>query len=185
MNHQFLDLRDPDLQLHHLDIDSQNELQPEVRLPSPAFHVASLANASHDAHYEASTRSPTPLLKGQYAYSDYLPPHPPPRRRFPLMAILLAIVAVLLVSEEIVFGAIWSQVLEKTYTSHNTFLNGYFGSKIPNFVGALIAGILGLGLQMVLHKQLVKDRITLHLWSFILIFVTYMGCCVAAGVAHR
>lgn len=106
-------------------------------------------------------------------------------RKISLTTILLTVAAAIFVIEECVMGAVWAFVLSKRANGMNAFARGYFGSKAMNFVGSVIAALIGLTIQWFLHAKLARSRIALQIWSFILIFLTYMGCCIASGVVSR
>ncbi|KAK0653979.1 hypothetical protein DIS24_g5673 [Lasiodiplodia hormozganensis] len=106
-------------------------------------------------------------------------------RKAKLTTILLAIIAIILFLEECVMGAVWALLLSKRSNGANAFARGYFESKAMNFVGSAIGALLGLTIQWFLHPKLSQSRVALQLWSFVLIFLIYMGCCIAAGMAKR
>lgn len=106
-------------------------------------------------------------------------------RKAKLTTILLAIIAIVLFLEECVMGAVWALLLSKRSNGANAFARGYFESKAMNFIGSAIGAIVGLTIQWFLHPKLSQSRIALQLWSFVLIFLIYMGCCIAAGMAKR
>lgn len=106
-------------------------------------------------------------------------------RKAKLTTIILAIIAIILFLEECVMGAVWALLLSKRSNGANAFARGYFESKAMNFVGSAIGALLGLTIQWFLHPKLSQSRIALQLWSFVLIFLIYMGCCIAAGMAKR
>ncbi|KAF2139849.1 uncharacterized protein K452DRAFT_299832 [Aplosporella prunicola CBS 121167] len=179
---------------HHRSEYGHFDFKHDVRPPSPTLQRrASQApyppshSPKHAVHIQIQERSnsPTPLLDKPPTYATYAPQPPRSKRKISLLVILLSSVSVLLLSEEIVLGALWSLVLTKQEAWQNAFLSAYFESKIPNAVGAAVAGALMLALQAVMHRQLVESRAALMLWSFVVVFVTFLGCCVAFGVAHR
>lgn len=100
--------------------------------------------------------------------------------------ILLAVAATALVLEEWVVGAVWALELSKRVNGLDRgFARGYFESKAANFAGSALAAVVGLGAQWLLHARLAESKVALQLWGFILVFLTYMGCCLASGVARR
>lgn len=106
-------------------------------------------------------------------------------RRVSLTTIFLAVAAAILIIEECVVGAVWALVLSKRSNGMNPFARGYFGSKATNFVGSAIAALIGLTIQWFLYPKLARSRIALQIWSFLLVFLTYMGCCIASGVVSK
>ncbi|OJD35835.1 uncharacterized protein BKCO1_15000117 [Diplodia corticola] len=106
-------------------------------------------------------------------------------RKTGLTTIFLAIVAMTFFLEECVMGAVWALLLSKRSNGASAFARGYFESKAMNFVGSAIGALVGLSVQWFLYPKLSRNRVALQLWSFVLIFLTYMGCCIAAGMAKR
>ncbi|KAL0264579.1 hypothetical protein SLS55_000529 [Diplodia seriata] len=102
-----------------------------------------------------------------------------------LTTIFLALVAIVFFLEECVMGAVWALLLSKRSNGASAFARGYFESKAMNFVGSAVGALIGLTIQWFLYPKLSQSRVALQLWSFILIFLTYMGCCIAAGMAKR
>ncbi|EKG18385.1 hypothetical protein MPH_04386 [Macrophomina phaseolina MS6] len=106
-------------------------------------------------------------------------------RKVSITTILLAVIAAIFIIEECVIGAVWALVLSERSNGMDPFAREYFGSKAMNVVGSAIAALVGLTIQWFLYPKLARSRIALQLWSFILIFLTYMGCCIASGVAGK
>ncbi|KAK7540163.1 hypothetical protein IWX49DRAFT_592947 [Phyllosticta citricarpa] len=110
----------------------------------------------------------------------------PARRRIPVVsgtAMVLGAVFISLVVEEVVLGALWIFIF--SLRSPEVFFQAYFGTKIQNLIAAVIVALVGLVLQGRFFKQLTQDQLTLQLWSFLLVFTTYLAASIAAGVIKK
>ncbi|KAK7514346.1 uncharacterized protein IWZ02DRAFT_493444 [Phyllosticta citriasiana] len=110
----------------------------------------------------------------------------PARRRIPVVsgtAMVLGAVFISLVVEEVILGALWIFIF--SLRSPENFFQAYFGTKIQNLIAAVIVALVGLVLQGRFFKQLTQDQLTLQLWSFLLVFTTYIAASIAAGVIKK
>ncbi|KAK8246044.1 hypothetical protein IWZ00DRAFT_339337 [Phyllosticta capitalensis] len=179
----------------------ENYFDPAVALPANAYDVGS--PFSQDV-YEQDTTTPGDLVTTPSATPGTL--FPPlskekaaakattassksskrARRRTPPISrtamVLGAAFATLLV-EEVVLGALW--IFLFSLQSPELFVQAYFGTKIQNLIAAVIVAMVGLALQGKFFKQLTQDQLTLQLWSFLLIFTTYLAASIAAGVIKK
>ncbi|KAK7529489.1 uncharacterized protein J3D65DRAFT_672444 [Phyllosticta citribraziliensis] len=110
----------------------------------------------------------------------------PAKRRVPVVsgtAMVLGAVFISLVVEEVVLGALW--IFMFSLRSPEVFFQAYFGTKIQNLIAAVVVAMIGLALQGRFFKQLTQDQLTLQLWSFLLIFTTYLAASIAAGAIKK